>query len=82
MHVTVHGVGVDGGPLVCNWSLVAHRDHGPFIPSFPAVALARKIVRDDIAARGAMPCMGLVTLEEILNIGSDLDLQVRCDATR
>jgi hypothetical protein len=26
--------------------------------------------------------MGLVTLEEILNIGSDLDLQVRCDATR
>jgi len=76
MHVTVRGLALDGSPAVHTWSLVAEQDHGPFIPCFPAIALARKILRNDPAVRGAMPCMGLLTVEEILDVGQGLRLRV------
>lgn len=76
MHVTVRGLDHNGRSASHTWSLVAEHDHGPFIPCFPAIALARKILRNEIAARGAMPCMGLLTLEEILAEGQGLSLSV------
>jgi len=79
MHVTVRGVALNGEPAVRNWFLLADQDHGPFIPCFPAIALARKLVRDEISARGAMPCMGLLTVEDIISVGDGLDLRVVCD---
>ena len=76
MHVTVRGLDLDGKPAARTWSLIAEQDHGPFIPCFPAIALARKILRNETAARGAMPCMGLLTVEEILAVGRGLRLSV------
>lgn len=76
MHVSVRGLDLDGTPAVHTWYLVAEQDHGPFIPCFPAIALARKILRNETAARGAMPCMGLLTVEEILDVGRGLSLRV------
>lgn len=76
MHVTVRGVGLNGEPAVRNWFLLADQDHGPFIPCFPAIALARKMLRDEISARGAMPCMGLLTVDDIISVGHGLDLRV------
>lgn len=76
MHVTVRGVGLNGEPAVRNWFLLADQDHGPFIPCFPAIALARKLLRGDVSVRGAMPCMGLLTVDEIISVGDGLDLRV------
>ena len=76
MHVTVRGVGLNGEPAVRNWFLLADQDHGPFIPCFPAIALARKLLRDEVSARGAMPCMGLLTVDDIISVGEGLDLRV------
>lgn len=76
MHVTVRGVDLNGQPAVRTWYLVAEQDHGPFIPCFPAIALARKILRNETTARGAIPCMGLLTVEEILDVGRGLNLRV------
>ena len=76
MHVTVRGLDLDGQPASHTWSLIAEQDHGPFIPCFPAIALARKILRNQTATRGAMPCMGLLTVEEILAVGRGLRLSV------
>jgi hypothetical protein len=76
MHVTVRGLDRNGRPAEHNWSLVAEQDHGPFTPCFPAIALARKILRNDVTTRGAMPCMGLLTVEEILDVGRGLSLRV------
>jgi hypothetical protein len=76
MHVTVRGLDGNGRPAVHTWSLVAEHDHGPFIPCFPAIALARKILRNQLPARGAMPCMGLLSVEEILDVGRGLSLKV------
>jgi len=76
MHVTVRGLDLHGQPASHTWTLVAEQDHGPFIPCFPAIALARKILRNETTARGAMPCMGLLTVEEILAVGRGLRLSV------
>ncbi|MET0535061.1 MAG: saccharopine dehydrogenase NADP-binding domain-containing protein [Steroidobacter sp.] len=76
MHVSVRGLDLIGKPAARTWYLIAEQDHGPFIPSFPAIALARKILRNQVAARGATPCMGLLTAQEILDVGRGLSLRV------
>jgi uncharacterized protein YbjT (DUF2867 family) len=47
------------------WSLLAEGGDGPFVPTTPAVALVRKLARGDVAQRGAMACLDLLSLEEI-----------------
>lgn len=76
MHVTVRGRDGTGNPACRTWYLLAGRDHGPHIPTFPAIALARKLLRGEVLARGAMPCMGLLTVSDILSVGDGLDLRV------
>lgn len=76
MHVTVRGYDSSSKPLSRSWWLLAANDHGPQVPCFPAIALARKLLRQDVRARGAMPCVGLLTVDEILAVGAGLDLQV------
>jgi hypothetical protein len=75
MHVTVQGLDQRSQPTTRTWWLLAGSNHGPQVPCFPAIALARKILRGEIRTRGAMPCMGLLTLDEILAVGSELDLR-------
>jgi hypothetical protein len=74
MHVAVRGLDRQSQPLSRTWWLWAGSDHGPQVPCFPAIALARKLLRGEVHARGATPCVGLLTLDEILCVGSDLDL--------
>lgn len=76
MHITVRGVDLNGEPMVRNWFLLADQDHGPFIPCLPAIALARKLLRDEISTRGAMPCMGLLSVDDIISVGDGLALRV------
>lgn len=52
------------GPLGRVWCVIAEGGDGPFIPVTPAAALARKLERG-ASIRGAMPCVGLLTLAEI-----------------
>lgn len=79
MHVTVRGLDKQSQPATRTWWLLARNNHGPQVPCFPAIALARKLLRGEVQARGAMPCMGLLTVDEILAVGSSLDLEVRSD---
>ncbi|HVT31057.1 MAG TPA: saccharopine dehydrogenase NADP-binding domain-containing protein [Rhodanobacteraceae bacterium] len=66
MHVEIEGFDRDGQPLGLRWQLVAEGGDGPEIPATAAVLLARKIAAGDVQLRGAMPCVGLFTLEEFL----------------
>ena len=75
MHVTLRGLDAGSHSISRTWRLLADNDHGPQIPCFPAIALARKLLRGEVRARGAMPCMGLLTVEEILAVGHGLDLR-------
>jgi saccharopine dehydrogenase-like NADP-dependent oxidoreductase len=75
MRVIVHGRDDAGRSASRSWTLLADQDHGPEIPCFPAIALARKALRNELAIRGATPCMGLLTVEEILEEGRGLAIR-------
>ena len=66
MLVELGGRDTQGRALKLRWSLRAAAGDGPQIPATPAVVLARKLADGSLSARGAMPCMGLFTLDEAL----------------
>ncbi len=66
MVVELSGCDVLGQPLRLRWSLSAAAGDGPQIPATPAVVLARKLAAGQLPQLGAMPCMGLLTLDEAL----------------
>jgi saccharopine dehydrogenase-like NADP-dependent oxidoreductase len=66
MLVELGGRDAQGRALKLRWSLRAGAGDGPQIPATPAVVLARKLADGSLSARGAMPCMGLFTLDEAL----------------
>ncbi len=66
MFVRINGMHENRAPLTLTWNLVARENHGPNIPCAPAIALANKIAAGAALPAGAMPCMGLLTLEEVL----------------
>lgn len=47
-----------------SWSVIADGNHGPEIPCMAAILLARRLARGELTLRGAMPCMGLLTLDD------------------
>lgn len=75
MFVEMAGTAIDGQPLTLRWQLLAAQNHGPHIPCGAAIALARKLARGDMLVRGAMPCMGLLTVEEYLAALEGFDLR-------
>jgi hypothetical protein len=67
MYVELSGLDPAGAPLELTWQLVAGDNQGPHIPCAPAVALVRKIAAGLAPPPGAGPCMGMLTLDEILD---------------
>lgn len=66
MHMILKGQGIDGKSLEMKWFIVAKNNDGPQIPCVPAIILARKILSGEWATSGAVPCMGLITLDEYM----------------
>lgn len=66
MFVQLKGLDGDGRPQALCWELTAQDDHGPNIPCMAAVALARKLASGRLGQRGAMPCVGLISVEDYL----------------
>lgn len=66
MFVRLKGLGHDGKPLRITWNLLAQHNHGPHVPCGAAVALTQKLCSNVRLPSGAMPCMGLLSVEEYL----------------
>jgi hypothetical protein len=66
MFVTMEGADADGAPLSMTWNLVARQNDGPNIPCAAAIALAGKIAGGANPPAGAMPCLGLLTVEDVM----------------
>jgi hypothetical protein len=66
MHVILEGKDLNGSRISKKWFIIARDGDGPYIPTAPAVILAQKILTGTLDARGAMPCVGMVTLTEYL----------------
>jgi saccharopine dehydrogenase-like NADP-dependent oxidoreductase len=63
MTIALHGV-KDGKPKTLLWYLVAEQNQGPQIPCLAAELIARKLTGGELTSRGAMPCVGLLSLED------------------
>jgi hypothetical protein len=49
------------------FDLTARAGDGLMIPCTPAIVLALKLAKGEIMRRGAMPCFGLLGLDDILD---------------
>jgi len=67
MHMILSGKDHSGKALTKKWFIVALDGDGPYIPTIPAVILAKKMIESDFHSRGAMACVGLVSLDEYLH---------------
>jgi saccharopine dehydrogenase-like NADP-dependent oxidoreductase len=75
MFVTLQGLGTDSQALEITWHLLARHNHGPHIPCGAAIALANRFVRGVDPTPGATPCVGLLSVEEILEPLDGLDIR-------
>ena len=75
MFVCLDGEGRESNRLYVTWSLLARQNHGPYIPCGAAIALARKFAAGIPLPKGAMPCMGLLTVKEFLAPLRNLDIR-------
>lgn len=75
MHL--HGKRGHGEPLDKFFYLVARQGHGPHLPVIPALIMVRRLLADrDSLPAGAMPCVGLMTLQEYMGSLGDLDVEI------
>jgi len=66
MHVILQAKDKAGKLITKKWFIIALDGDGPYIPTIPAILLAKKIINGQFSTRGAMACVGLVILEEYL----------------
>ena len=79
MVVEAEGLGANGEPLRGRWSLAAEANAGPNVPVAAAAAVLRGLIEGRLAAPGAGPCVGLVTLDEIMAELAHLPIVTRLD---
>lgn len=65
MRVEAYGVDRDGRAVRAVWRLVAEPGVGPVTPSLPALAAIKAIAAGRVAP-GARPCVGVLTLEDVV----------------
>lgn len=74
MHIHLSGTTKKGTLKEITWYLTAHNNHGPEIPCTPAIILAKKLVQETIPVRGALPCLGLISLDDFDKEVSSLEI--------
>jgi hypothetical protein len=68
MFVRLEGIHAHNtAPHTLTWNLVARENHGPNIPCAASIALTRKIANGASLPAGAMPCLGLLDVQDMLD---------------
>ncbi len=75
MFVRMHGPDDDDRTRTLTWQLLAYDNHGPHVPCGPAIALTRKLAAGSVPEPGARPCMGVLTVKEILDTLKGLSIR-------
>ncbi|MCH8094228.1 MAG: hypothetical protein IH953_06505 [Chloroflexi bacterium] len=77
MYVRVNGLDHDGQAVFRTWSLVAEAGDGAYVPILPATILVRKLADHSLRRCGAIPCLGLFSLQEFRKEIDGLNIKVR-----
>ena len=64
MLVQLRGPRQGGDLLQLEWHLTADSNHGPEIPCMAAILVTKKLLQGRLKDTGAVPCMGLLTLDD------------------
>jgi len=75
-HMILTGTDHDGRPLERRFIIIARSGHGPYIPCMPAILLAKRLARGEVAKRGATPCVDLIDLKTYLAALEGLDIEI------
>lgn len=82
MHVLMSGTDHKGNHKEIKWFMVAKSGDAPYIPTIPAICLAKRILQEEIPETGVMPCMQLISLESYLAELKKFDIHVYSDVSR
>ncbi|TQV85603.1 KR domain-containing protein [Aliikangiella coralliicola] len=74
MRVQLDGINHNNQQQQTQWTLIAENGIGPFIPTFPSIILANKLIAGDITDYGAKPCLNLFSLTEFDFIAGPLGI--------
>jgi saccharopine dehydrogenase-like NADP-dependent oxidoreductase len=77
MRVSICGEGKSSSKKELQWFLYAPDAVGPYIPTVSTVIIARKLLSGEIGRVGAMPCIGLYSLEDFEPYLAKLKLHTR-----
>ena len=73
-HMFLRGTDHRRRPAEVRIFMVARQVHGPNIPCFPAIILARRIAAGHGPGPGARPCLDLIDIDELLGSMQHLDI--------
>lgn len=73
-YMEMRGTNKLGSPKRINFDLLAKNGDGPLIPCTPAIAVALKLARGTLQTKGAYPCVGVLSLDDILQELRPLDI--------
>ncbi|WP_020408378.1 saccharopine dehydrogenase family protein [Hahella ganghwensis] len=76
-YMEMKGKDEQGKPKQILFEILARHGDGLYIPSIPSILMAIKLARGEVTQRGAMPCIGLIPLEEYLAVLREFDIQWR-----
>ncbi len=76
MEVNILGKGSNQRLKSVTWTLYAPEGNGPYIPIFSTIILARKLIGNQITTFGAVPCLGLLELNDFMPYFESLNLSV------
>jgi saccharopine dehydrogenase-like NADP-dependent oxidoreductase len=74
MFVKLDGLGHEGEQKSLTWHIMAAHNDGAHIPCGASIALSQKMASGQTLPHGAMPCMGLLTVDEYLAPLKGLDI--------
>lgn len=75
MHVSAIGTDRQQRTVRRTWYLIARNGDGPQVPCTPSVVLIKKLARNELSQRGAIPCVGLLSLDPLLAALTDYDIK-------
>ncbi len=66
MHMVMTGTDKKGRAARIKWFIIANDNDGPQIPCVPSLVLAKRLAAGKLKKTGAVPCVGLVSLEDYM----------------
>jgi Saccharopine dehydrogenase NADP binding domain len=82
MHMLMSGTDYKGNHKSIKWFMVAKNGDGPYIPTIPAILLAKRILQEEIVETGAISCMQLISLESYLAELKKFDIHIFSEVSK